>query len=99
MNTQMLYKICNIIMKHPERFDMHFWHSRTVCGTSHCIAGWAEVLTYGERPHPATWEDHLNAPWPPDPEEIGCEVLDLTHAQGKRLFHVEYWPIKFQKER
>ena len=43
---ELLDKIREKILENPDHFNMHSWHSS--CGTSHCIAGWAQVLTTQE---------------------------------------------------
>ena len=52
MNTNLLYQIIDHILKHPEEFDMSWWH----CGTTYCIAGRACQLA-GEN-GPATSMGH-----------------------------------------
>ncbi|MEB8381463.1 hypothetical protein NYW84_10485 [Acinetobacter junii] len=43
---ELLDQIREKILENPEHFNMSSWHSH--CGTSHCIAGWAQVLTTQE---------------------------------------------------
>jgi hypothetical protein len=40
----LLERIADIVLADPERLYMVGWH----CGTSHCIAGWAQVLAAGD---------------------------------------------------
>ncbi|WP_334069806.1 hypothetical protein [Acinetobacter colistiniresistens] len=56
----LLDQIREKILANPEHFNMSSWHSH--CGTSHCIAGWAQVLTTQET-------DSAKA------EDIGRELL------------------------
>jgi len=42
MNKERLGEIIGIITKHPEQFGQGRFHSN--CGTSHCVAGWCDVL-------------------------------------------------------
>lgn len=39
-----LVKVASIIKANVNRFDMQTWHKKSECGTTHCIAGWAESL-------------------------------------------------------
>jgi hypothetical protein len=44
-----LVQVCSIIKTNVNRFDMSGWHGqRYECGTTHCIAGWAESLAKGD---------------------------------------------------
>ena len=52
------------------------------CGTAHCIGGWAQVMT-GPRVDSMVTTDALNA-------------LDISLAQGDKLFYVAGWPTKFR---
>lgn len=42
-------QVATTILANLDRFDMNVWHSRAKahCGTTHCLAGWAEVITDG----------------------------------------------------
>lgn len=45
MNVELLEKIREQIIAHPEQHDQQLWGFKADCGTTHCIAGWAAVLT------------------------------------------------------
>lgn len=45
INTDLLLQIREQITAHPETHDQDQWGRRTECGTTHCIAGWAAVLS------------------------------------------------------
>ncbi|WP_055566013.1 hypothetical protein [Streptomyces atriruber] len=45
INVDLLLEIREQITSHPETHDQEQWGKRTGCGTTHCIAGWAAVLT------------------------------------------------------
>ncbi|QGT54838.1 hypothetical protein b23_0223 [Synechococcus phage B23] len=36
-----LVKVCQTIVTHEQQFNMSAYHKPNMCGTSHCIAGWA----------------------------------------------------------
>jgi hypothetical protein len=40
-NKELLQKVVDAIREHPDQWDQTTWH----CGTSHCVAGWAEILS------------------------------------------------------
>jgi hypothetical protein len=37
---ELLIAVVDQITKHPETWDQTQWH----CGTSHCVAGWAQIM-------------------------------------------------------
>jgi hypothetical protein len=44
-----LVQVCSIIKANVNRFNMSHWHGQShECGTTHCIAGWAESLAKGD---------------------------------------------------
>jgi hypothetical protein len=54
--TEILDKVREVVMKRPERLRMASWHGEAAtidpakelapeCGTTHCLAGWAQVFT------------------------------------------------------
>lgn len=93
MNVELLRKIAAVIQDKPAEFNVEFWHARgpnywgkltketTTCGTTHCIAGWAHVLS-GQFPRSAT----MNA---------APKILGLSNGQAFKLFHAENWPEEF----
>ena len=41
MNKENYQKVLDQIIAHPKTWDQRAWH----CGTEHCFAGWAQVLS------------------------------------------------------
>ena len=41
MNKENFQKVLDQITAHPETWDQTDWH----CGTTHCFAGWAQLLS------------------------------------------------------
>lgn len=86
---ELLLKIKDLILEKPDTINMYHWHQRgnyipddaQDCGTVHCIAGYAQVLTkrFGE-----------------DPEFVGKTALGLTNDEAVRLFLLREWPGHFQ---
>jgi hypothetical protein len=82
VNIPLLEKIAEIIIAEPENFDMGHFH----CGTSHCIGGWAEILT--GTPNYESPSYH-----------VGQAALELTDAQAYALFYSSCWPKRFKPEK
>lgn len=105
MNVELLRKIAAVIQEKPREFDMNGWHQsahqygmalcdlpkdeQVSCDTTHCIAGWAQVLAPDRD---CQVRASLDA----------RRLLDLTPEQADRLFYVEIedggtgWPLKFR---
>lgn len=43
-----LVRVCRVIKEYETRFSMNDWHVKKSCGTTHCLAGWALALEYGD---------------------------------------------------
>lgn len=96
MNVKLLRQIKKIILEKPKKFDLMVWHGRAEtfygvrwvrpldedrpCGTVHCIAGWAQMLT----------KERGNA------RAVGMAALGLNKDQAQKLFMLDYWPDEFQ---
>jgi hypothetical protein len=72
MNVELYKLILDQINTDPYSWKQQDWHSP--CGTSHCVAGWAEYLTTGESINIAKTES------------IARKALDLTSTQAEYLF-------------
>ena len=97
MNMTLLKRIAAQIVATPEQFDMATWHARpeaalvsnrlsvvgTDCGTTHCIAGWAQVLGEGARPDG-------------DAFAVAKRLLRISEEQAWTLFFEEEWPDEFR---
>lgn len=69
MNKKNLARVMNQIIEHPETWDQSNWH----CGTSHCFAGWAQVMS-GKNPSDLSASDDAR------------EWLGLGYYDSKWLF-------------
>lgn len=85
MNKPLLRKIIKQIQKEPRKLNMEEYH----CGTSHCIAGWATVLT-GRKKDPYSFGYSVL--------ETAREVLDLRYDIAKDLFYPLRWPYRYQAQ-
>lgn len=108
MNVELLQQIKAHILADPDAFRMDTWS----CGTAHCIAGWALILTNDPvvNPNAEPWEQRTLCER--DPGEKAAEILgisteddgdedqddfyDDTTSEAKRLFHVNQWPDDFE---
>lgn len=45
-NKEIWNTIRDKVKQHPERLDMHFFSTRTSCGITYCIIGWAAKLGF-----------------------------------------------------
>lgn len=55
---------------------------RVACGTTHCIAGWAQVLS----------SKSSHSGWA---KEVAMEKLGLNEDEANRLFYADNWPRGF----
>ena len=84
MNSKLLLKVKEAILAEPDNFDMDQWH----CGTSHCICGWAQVLS-GKVKDSFNTDSHT---------EVGMKLLGLTDVtQAMTLFYTSCWPQPFRQ--
>ena len=86
MNVALLREVKAHILADPDSFRMDQWS----CGTAHCIAGWALLLSGVPIDVEAglTVSDEF-------PSIVAREVLQIDGKQGHRLFHEPAWPIDF----
>jgi|GEM_PF-6564746 len=68
--NELLRAVVNQILAHPETWDQSDYHSE--CGTTHCVAGWAQVLGG----LPATGAAYFDAK----------RLLGLTKTEADQLF-------------
>ena len=96
VNKKLLRQIRDIISEKPKKFNMDWWHyssygealdynGRGRCGTAHCIAGWAQILTKSQKSHTEKLEF-----------EDARDILGLNNIQAQALFCVESWPHEYE---
>lgn len=51
MHVENFRRVLDAINDYPEGYDQSCWHSE--CGTTHCFAGWAQILA-GKEPNART---------------------------------------------
>jgi len=74
LNKQLLADVINQIITHPETHNQSIWH----CGTSHCVAGWTQVLGHGPRDQ-----------YPANVMEDAADLLGLSLEDADYLFSAE----------
>lgn len=108
MNIPLLKRVKAAILKHPKQFEMADWFSSVLyfgddgqgglkkreaggCGTAACIAGWVCHIDLESKTLAET-DDALGI-WASD---RATTLLDIPWTKAGRLFHLDYWPSKFQ---
>ena len=82
MNTKLLLEIKKHILTHPKQLNMGTWMTKTNCGTTCCIAGWACLLSKELYANTNVWR-------------FAEKILDIE-GESDRLFHTEDWPTKYR---
>ena len=98
MNVELLKKVRDAILEHPDWFDMEYWLGDTKtssCGTTGCIAGWAVSISRGKSVS-QYYEDNLKS-------SIGLyprarDAVGLTEQQADKLFYYPNWPSPYKKQ-
>ena len=74
LNKQLLADVVNQIVSQPETHSQEEWH----CGTSHCFAGWTQVLGRGP-----------TGRYPSNVADDAADLLGLTPDDARYLFSAE----------
>lgn len=82
MNTPLLYRVADAIVKHAEAFDMDHFE----CGTTACIAGWAVRLELKSEIAPAPVCGQAR------------KLLQIGLKSSNRLFYLDGWPRNLEVE-
>lgn len=81
-----LVKVCRVVKELNGRLSMNEWHGKNSCGTTHCLAGWAVALEFGDIDVDWVGEDDRRMLVPDDYEEDGY----LTTSQVAEFFLSKY---------
>jgi hypothetical protein len=92
MNIELLRKVQEQIVNHPETFRIDRWN----CGTAQCIAGHALSMTGHQWMAPTNEPDNLVIAGDEATEVVAQRELALSFWQAKRLFYDWRWPSEFQ---
>jgi hypothetical protein len=95
-NVPLLRKVIEHITEHPSEWGQGNWGLKTACGTSHCFAGHAAILSGYEPVWVHTW-DGENAPQvmlavsrhgytEDNPFHAAADLLELTPEEALDLF-------------
>lgn len=88
MNVELLKKVRDQIRAHPDLHDQSYYGMQLPCGTKHCIAGWACVLS-GAQPvwsamgtmYDVRYEGRQYASF-----DLAAELIGLDESQASELF-------------
>lgn len=94
MNVALLEKIAEVIVEQPDNFDMGDWH----CDSSHCIGGWAQLLSgLPQTKDASNMADLLGLEFEPERlEDEGPDLHAHDNCESGRLFYEGNWPSKFR---
>ena len=73
MRVDRFIQVLDKIEAEPEHWEQSRWHSS--CGTKHCFAGWAQLMSGKEDG------------WGCTAREDAMEWLELTDVEAQHLFH------------
>lgn len=76
MNVRLLRRIAKVIQEKPKEFYMGYFTGETKCGITHCIGGWAAVLSGVKEEETSVGEM--------------CALLGVTEGQRENLFYPDY---------
>ncbi len=79
INTKLLRQIIEQIEANPKLWKQTSWHSTLSCGTSHCVAGWAEFISGDQIKCESFWDSEFHM-------KRGMELLGLDRMQAAYLF-------------
>jgi hypothetical protein len=82
LNTGLLRAVLAHIDAHPELHDQRAFDTRTECGTAHCVAGWACLLS-GQYTYDARWQVFRDGRKESvDPGATARTLLGITEQQA-----------------
>lgn len=96
MNIPLLTQIRDAIANDPDHFDMDTFASRTACGTTCCIAGYASVISGGALTFDADGFTFTRNGREVDPQADGQDMLGLSWREGVALFYASRWPAEYR---
>lgn len=76
MNIENFKLVLDHIKAHPETWDQEVWH----CGTHHCFAGWAQILSGVSLIEYATPQGEDTTP------QVARKFLDVSQKEADYLF-------------
>lgn len=89
-NVDLMLQVREQITAHPETHDQESWVSRTDCGTTMCIAGWATALVGMKVVEDADWTYLVQDPGSLSPVRhisvVAQELLGLSPREAGDLF-------------
>jgi hypothetical protein len=104
MNVRLLRKVKDHILAEAQHFDMGFWvnsgehpprRKEQTCGTTCCIAGWANAMTISPRAYKKLTVDQYQHKIYGSRDNAAIS-LGLDDSQARKLFYTPDWPYEFQ---
>ncbi len=91
LDTALLLKVKDQILKQPERFHMGAYvnYDDADCATTHCLAGWAYFFKHDMHMQIDPGSDNQYG------ERLGAEALGITEAESSVLFYDWRWPLAY----
>lgn len=86
-NSELLHETMDFILAHPEKHNQGYWSLGTECGTAHCFAGWALILSGMTLSELAPGDNDYRTPNGRFVRFEAKRVLRLDKDQATRLFH------------
>jgi hypothetical protein len=100
LNVELLNKVKDAILAHPEQFNMDEWVGRGACGTTACIAGWCCALSLGGLERVRTryfdFSRHYNVKREAQ-DLLGIQVPEEEDDVTYELFYSSKWPIDLDR--
>lgn len=88
MNLDNYKMVLDTIKRHPDQWDQTNWHGHYICRTTHCFAGWAQILSGREECGWRTRKDAMD--W------LGLEDQDAIYLfhSGRTLGELETFYVQ-----
>lgn len=92
MNKELAKKILTKIEENPEQHDQTHWSSKTECGTTCCVAGWACILSGYEPVFEGPGKFEISSMVQKDGQHFripkkATDLLGLTWEESEELFY------------
>ena len=84
VNKDLLHRVMDEILAHPEQHAQGTWATRTACGTAYCFAGFACVLS-GEQIDWTGFEQGDTVLWMENGDSIKDAAKHLLGLEGSAL--------------
>lgn len=104
-SIKLLRQVKRAILANPDFYYQNRWVSDiSPCGTTCCIAGWADFVVNGKEAHTARAKELFVGPWEQWKHagkwmRVAAEALDITPEEAERLTEGSSdWPQHLREE-